>query len=90
MAMVTCPEWISGKGNFIDCMHSRERPRADLETVGHLSSALCHLGNIAWRTGRTVQFDPTSYTFGKDEEANQHLTRKEYRKPWVLPAIDEV
>merc|ERR1712032_1086373 len=19
--MVTCPEWISGKGNFIDCMH---------------------------------------------------------------------
>ena len=21
MAMVTCPEWISGKGNFIDCMH---------------------------------------------------------------------
>lgn len=76
--------------NFIDCMHSRGRPRADLETVGHLSSALCHLGNIAWRTGRTVAFDPETYTFGDDEEANQYLTRPEYRKPWVLPKLEDV
>lgn len=26
MAMVTCPEWISGKGNFIDCMHGGSIP----------------------------------------------------------------
>ena len=26
MAMVTCPEWISGKGNFIDCMHGGSLP----------------------------------------------------------------
>merc|ERR1719305_1085245 len=24
--MVTCPEWISGKGNFIDCMHGGSLP----------------------------------------------------------------
>ena len=39
--------------NFLDCLRSRARPAADLETVGHASSLLCHLGNAAWRAGRT-------------------------------------
>ena len=26
MIMVTCPEWISGKGSFIDCMHGGSIP----------------------------------------------------------------
>ncbi len=76
--------------NFIDCMRSRAKPAADLETVGHPSSLLCHIGNVAWRVGRTVKFDPASYTFGDDEAANALLTRQEYRKPWVLPKISEV
>ncbi|MBC8357061.1 MAG: Gfo/Idh/MocA family oxidoreductase [Planctomycetes bacterium] len=76
--------------NFIDCMRSREKPVADLETVGHPSSLLCHLGNVAWRVGRTVKFDPATYSFGKDQAANALLTRKEYRKPWLLPKISEV
>ncbi|MBX3411413.1 MAG: Gfo/Idh/MocA family oxidoreductase [Pirellulales bacterium] len=76
--------------NFIDCMHSRGRPVADLETVGHPSSALCHLGNIAWRVGRTVKFDPATYTFPGDDEANRYLTRAEYRAPWTLPTLDNV
>jgi predicted dehydrogenase len=73
--------------NFIDCMHSRAKPSADLETVGHPSSMLCHVGNIAGRVGRTVKFDPKTYTFPGDDEANKFLTRPEYRKPWVLPEI---
>jgi predicted dehydrogenase len=76
--------------NFIDCMRSREKPVADLETVGHPSSLLCHLGNVAWRVGRTVKFDSVTYTFGDDEDANAFLTRQEYRKPWVLPKTSEV
>ncbi len=76
--------------NFIDCMRNREKPVADLETVGHPSSLLCHLGNVAWRVGRTVQFDPATYTFGDDAVANSLLTRNEYRKPWVLPKIADV
>jgi predicted dehydrogenase len=74
--------------NFIDCMHSRERPTADLETVGHPSSVLCHLGNASWRAGRTLRFDPETYTFIGDEDANRFLTRPEYRAPWILPKID--
>jgi predicted dehydrogenase len=73
--------------NFIDCMHTRAKPAADLETVGHPSSLLCHLGNCAWRAGRTLTFDRETYTFVGDEDANQYLTRPEYRKPWVLEDI---
>ncbi len=76
--------------NFLDCMKSRGKPAADLETVGHPSSLLCHLGNAAWRAGRTLHFDPASYTFKNDADANQYLTRAEYRKPWVLPKLSEV
>jgi predicted dehydrogenase len=76
--------------NFIDCMRSRKKPNADLETVGHPSSMLCHLGNAAWRTGRTLRFDPETYTFQGDADADKYLTRAEYRKPWVLPSINDV
>ena len=67
----------------------RGKPTADLETVGHPSSLLCHLGNAAWRSGRTLRFDPATYTFTGDADANQFLTRAEYRKPWLLPKLSE-
>ena len=70
-------------------MRSREKPAADLETVGHPSSLLCHLGNAAWRAGHTLHFDAQSYTF-KEKDANHLLTRAEYRKPYVLPKISEL
>ncbi|NQT15896.1 MAG: gfo/Idh/MocA family oxidoreductase, partial [Planctomycetes bacterium] len=76
--------------NFIACMRSREKPAADLETVGHPSSLLCHLGNAVWRAGRSLRFDAETYRFVGDEEANRYLTRPVYRKPWVLPEIGEL
>ena len=76
--------------NFIDCLRSREKPNADLETVGHPSSLLCQLGNASWRAGRTLRFDADSYRFLGDDDANQYLTRPEYRAPWLLPKIAEL
>ena len=76
--------------DFLDCIRTRKKPAADLETVGHPSSLLCHLGNASWRAGRTLRFDPATYTFAGDDEANRYLTRPEYRKPWVLPRIEEL
>ena len=67
--------------NFLDCMRSRQKPNADLETVGHPSSLLCHLGNAAWRAGRTLRFDAQKYEFTGDADANKLLTRAEYRAP---------
>jgi hypothetical protein len=71
-------------------MRSREKPAADLETIGHPASLLCHLGNAAWRAGRTLRLDPETYTFIGDDEANRYLTRPEYRKPWLLPEIKDL
>lgn len=76
--------------DFLDCMRSRKKPAADLETVGHPSSVLCHLGNAAWRAGRTLRFDPSTYTFTGDADANQFVSRPEYRKPWLLPSIAQL
>jgi predicted dehydrogenase len=43
--------------NFIKCVRSRKRHElyADIREA-HLSSALCHLGNISYRMGREVPF----------------------------------
>jgi predicted dehydrogenase len=71
--------------NFIDCVRSRNRQNLNCEVEqGHLSTSLCHLANIAFRTGRKLIFDPKTETFPNDAEANQFLTRK-YREPYVVP-----
>jgi predicted dehydrogenase len=66
--------------NFIDCIHSGSRPNADIEE-GHRSTLLCHLGNIAWRVGRTINLDPATHRIIDDKEADALWTR-EYRKGW--------
>jgi predicted dehydrogenase len=71
--------------NFIDCIRSGNRPNADVE-IGHKSTRLCHLGNIAYRTGRTLKFDGATETFVDDSEANKLLGRT-YRAPFALPEI---
>lgn len=71
--------------NFIHCIKTRETPTSDIE-IGHITSALCHLGNVAYRLGRDVKFNPTAMNFGNDAEANLLLGR-EYRKEWELPVV---
>ena len=46
----------------------------------------CHLGNIAFRTGRRVHWDAAREQIIGDAEA-QKLVTKAYRAPWTLPAI---
>ena len=48
------------------------------------STSHCHLGNIAYRVGRGLRFDPARMQFQGYTEANKLLTR-EYRKPYVVP-----
>ena len=52
--------------------------------TAHYSSGLAHLGNIAYRLGRQLKFDPQTEKFVGDAEADKHLTRA-YRKPFVVP-----
>ncbi len=71
--------------NFIKAVRSRktEDQNGPVETA-HLSSALAHLGNISYRLGRQLQFDPATEKFVGDSEADAMLTRN-YRNPYVVP-----
>lgn len=69
-------------GNFFDCVRSRKDPICHVE-VGHRSVSVCHLGVIALRTGRKLQWDGANERFIGDgaEEGNAFVAR-EMRKPY--------
>ncbi len=69
--------------NFLEAVRGRAKPNADARTA-HLTCALVHLGEVAYRVGRVLNFDPKTETVKGDKEAAALLT-KEYRKPWELP-----
>lgn len=66
--------------NFLDAVRSGARPHADIEE-GYKSTLLCHLGNIAYRTGRTLHCDARNGHIRNDREA-MALWSREYRKGW--------
>jgi predicted dehydrogenase len=68
--------------NWLDCIVSRERPISDIE-IGHRSTNLPHLGNIAYRTRSRIEWDANTERCGENEAANALLTRA-YRQPWTL------
>ena len=72
--------------NFVEAVRKRDESilNGPPET-GHLASALAHLGNISYRLGRVLHFDPAQERFKGDAEADRMLTR-EYREPYAVPA----
>ncbi len=81
----------TGKGldlhvqNFIQCIKTREKPNCDIEIGAHIAR-IAHLGNISYRLGRKVFWNPEKQEFTGDAKANE-LIRPEYRAPWKLPVI---
>ena len=73
--------------NFIEAVRARDHSllNGPVETA-HYSSGLAHLGNIAFRLGRQLEFDPRTERFVGDEDANQMLGR-DYRSPYVVPEV---
>jgi len=69
---------ISGDhfANFVECVRSRDTAKlhAELE-VGHLSSGLCHLGNISYRLGKETEYDPKLGKLAGNEFGTDALTR---------------
>jgi predicted dehydrogenase len=82
----------TGKGlelhmeNFIQCIKDRDKqPNASVNIASN-TAKVCHLGNIALKTGRRLYWDNDNSRILNDEEANQHLIPA-YRKPWTLPVL---
>ena len=77
------PDLRAHHDDFFRCIREGSTPNADIE-IGHLSSSLCHLGNIATRVGRVLEFDPKREQIVGDNEANALVTRK-YSDHWGRP-----
>lgn len=68
--------------NFLDCVVSREPCISDV-AIGHRTATACHLGNLAIRTGKTIQWDAVKEMIVGDEELAAMQSRP-YRAPWKL------
>lgn len=66
--------------NFIDSIRGEAKITSPIDE-GHKTVLLCHLANIAQRTGRTLHCDPTNGYIINDAEAMK-LWRREYEKGW--------
>jgi predicted dehydrogenase len=76
------------KGNehqmeWVQACKSGARCAADFEYAGWLTEAN-HLGNVAYRVGKKLEWDPVGMKATNAPEASQYLGR-EYRKGWELP-----
>lgn len=78
------PDLAAHHDNFLSCIRDGGKLNADI-TINHVSTSLCHLGNIAARTRRALVFDPATEKFAGDDESGWLLMR-EYRDHWAKPA----
>jgi predicted dehydrogenase len=68
--------------NFVECVRSRKTPNADIE-IGHRSTSMALLGNIAMKTGKKLHWDAKKEDFAGASDASAMLTRH-LRKPYDL------
>jgi predicted dehydrogenase len=71
--------------DFIESVRSRKSPNADIE-IGHRSTSVALLGNIAMKTGKKLHWDARKEDFIGAPDASALLTRT-LRKPWDLIKI---
>jgi predicted dehydrogenase len=71
--------------NFIAAIRSGNYRELHCDILeGHMSTALPHLANIAYRVGETLTFSGEYEEFIDNQEANLLLSRR-YRHPYVVP-----
>ena len=76
----------SNWANFIDAVRANDRKVQNNEIEeGAISCTLMHLGNISYRLGRAINFDPVKLEIVGDKEAAAMMTRQ-YRAPFIVPA----
>ncbi|NJN28227.1 MAG: Gfo/Idh/MocA family oxidoreductase [Cyclobacteriaceae bacterium] len=68
--------------NFIDCVKSRKETFVPVE-VGHRTASALHMGNIAMKLERKLEWDAQGEVFVNDDEANAMRIRAS-RDPWKL------
>jgi len=65
--------------NFLTCIRDGGTPNSVISDA-QISSMMCHLGNIAYRTSSVVEFDPEQKIL--NNEPAMKLWKREYRSGW--------
>jgi len=68
--------------DFLDCVKTRAQTITPVD-IGHRSSIVAHLGNIAMMVGREIRWDPKREQIINDLEAGRMLGRS-MRSPWHI------
>ncbi len=78
---------LGGKwAHFFRAVRSRKQDDMSVTTLDAFHSCVhCHVSNISYRLGRSLDFDPKTERF-KDEQANKFLSR-EYRSGFEVPKL---
>lgn len=70
--------------NFLDCVKSRGTPHSDIESMAK-TTMICHLGNIAYESGKAIQWDVKQQDVANREEVKHCVSyERPYRAPWKL------
>jgi predicted dehydrogenase len=69
--------------NFSNALRNGEALNADIG-VGHKVAVVAHMGNVAFKTGRRINWDQTARAFKNDDQANA-LRLPSYGNGWELP-----
>ncbi|MCB0666922.1 MAG: Gfo/Idh/MocA family oxidoreductase, partial [Saprospiraceae bacterium] len=75
--------------NWFDAIRARDMSiqHGPVQT-GHLASSLAHLGNISYRLGLQLDFDPVAERFiGHGENEANNMLSRDYRAPYLLPDV---
>jgi predicted dehydrogenase len=60
--------------DWLNAIKKRSMPICDVE-IGHRTATICNIGNIAYKVGRPLKWDPKKEEFEKDPVANSMLSR---------------
>lgn len=72
--------------DFINCVKTRQKPRADLASVGQ-TTIICHLANAAMYQGKEVRWNNALMDIEGRDGKNTIAYRRSYRKGFELPKI---
>jgi predicted dehydrogenase len=72
--------------NWCSCIRDGSAATNSPIEKGAFATILAHMGNISFRTGTMVVYDPVKRTFVNNQQANNFI-KKNYRDPWKLPQV---
>jgi predicted dehydrogenase len=70
--------------NFLECVKTRQTPHSGIESMAK-TTMLCHLGNIAFESGKTLFWDAKTQDVENHRDVKHCISyERDYRKPWKL------